>query len=64
VTSSWTRSYRPNGTGRRLGPGDRDRFALLLAELVELSSRDRLLVAHTGDGKLATGELVITVERQ
>ena len=41
---------------------DPDAFALLLAELIELASRDRLLVARTGDGKLATGELVISPE--
>lgn len=39
-----------------------DRFAPLLAELVELCTRDRLL-ARTGDGELATGELLISVER-
>ena len=39
-----------------------DRFALLLAELVELCSRDRLLVARTGDGKLAVGEFLVSVE--
>jgi hypothetical protein len=42
---------------------DPDAFALLLAELVELCSRDRLLVSHTGDGKLATGGLLIRVAR-
>jgi hypothetical protein len=41
-----------------------DRFADALAELVELATDCRVRVSRAGDGRLAVGELLLTVERR